>query len=130
VRDADAWQNSILLRGDAAGTVAALKTQPGGDLGIIGSASLVRSLHAAALIDGYTLAICPLTPGSGARLFEGPALPRSCHNTTARQRCQRGAPYWTNDVDPDQRRRTLDSAGTADLTNPFIEGSQNSEFSM
>lgn len=32
-----------------------------------------RSLHAAGLIDGYTLLICPLTLGSGARLFEGPA---------------------------------------------------------
>ena len=73
LEDAGAWQNSILLRGDAAGAVADLKAQPGRDLGIIGSASLVRSLHAAALIDRYTLLICPLTLGSGARLFEGPA---------------------------------------------------------
>jgi dihydrofolate reductase len=73
LEDAGAWPNSILLRGDAAATVAGLKAQPGGDLGIIGSASLVRSLHAAALIDRYTLVICPLTLGSGARLFEGPA---------------------------------------------------------
>ena len=71
--DADAWQNSVLLRGDAVEKVAELKAGPGGDLGIIGSASLVRSLHAAALIDRYTLVICPLTLGSGARLFEGPA---------------------------------------------------------
>jgi len=70
---ADAWQNSILLRGDAAGTVAELKAQPGGDLGVIGSAALVRSLHAAGLIDRYTLLIHPLTLGSGTRLFEGPA---------------------------------------------------------
>jgi dihydrofolate reductase len=49
--DADAWQNSILLRGDAVETVAELKAGPGGDLGIIGSASLVRTLHAAGLID-------------------------------------------------------------------------------
>ena len=73
LEDADAWQNSVLLRGDAAGAVAELKAQPGGDLGIIGSVSLVRSLHAAGLIDRYTLLICPLTLGSGARLFEGPA---------------------------------------------------------
>jgi dihydrofolate reductase len=71
--DADAWQNSVLLRGDAVGTVAGLKAQSDRDLAIIGSASLVRSLHAAALIDGYTLLIHPLTLGSGARLFEGPA---------------------------------------------------------
>ena len=69
----DAWQNSILLRGDAAERVAGLKAQPGGDLGIIGSVSLVRSLHAAALIDRYTLVVCPLTLGSGTRLFGGPA---------------------------------------------------------
>ena len=73
LEDAGAWQNLILLRGDAVGTVAELKAQPGRDLSIIGSASLVRSLHAAALIDHYTLAIHPLTLGSGARLFEGPA---------------------------------------------------------
>jgi dihydrofolate reductase len=71
--DASAWPNSILLPGDAARTVAELKSQPGRDLGIVGSVSLVRSLHAAALIDRYTLVICPLTLGSGARLFEGPA---------------------------------------------------------
>jgi dihydrofolate reductase len=73
LRDAGAWQNSILLPGDAADTVAALKDEPGSDLAIIGSASLVRSLHAAQLIDQYCLLICPLTLGSGARLFEGPA---------------------------------------------------------
>lgn len=69
----DAWQNSILLRGDAVDTVAELKAQPGNDLSINGSASLVRSLHAAGLIDHYTLLIHPLTLGSGARLFDGPA---------------------------------------------------------
>ena len=70
--DAGAWANSVLLRGDAADVVAGLKAGPGGDLGIVGSASLVRSLHAAALIDHYVLLICPLTLGGGARLFEGP----------------------------------------------------------
>jgi dihydrofolate reductase len=70
LEDADAWQNSILLRGDAVDTVADLKARSDRDLGIVGSASLVRSLHAAALIDRYTLLICPLTLGSGARLFD------------------------------------------------------------
>lgn len=73
LEDAGAWQNSILLRGDAVGMVTDLKAQPGGDLGIIGSVSLVRSLHAAGLIDRLTLVTCPLTLGSGIRLFEGPA---------------------------------------------------------
>ncbi|WP_250036284.1 dihydrofolate reductase family protein [Paractinoplanes maris] len=71
--DAGDWENSILLRGDAVETVTALRAQPGGDLAVNGSPSLVRSLHAAGLIDHYTLLIHPLTLGSGLRLFEGPA---------------------------------------------------------
>ena len=71
--DADEWQNSRLLPGEAVDTVRALKGQPGNDLSIIGSAALVRDLHAAGLIDNYTLLIHPLTLGRGARLFDGPA---------------------------------------------------------
>ncbi|ALE07448.1 deaminase [Arthrobacter sp. ERGS1:01] len=73
LKDADAWPNSILLSGEAVETVAALKATPGNDLVIIGSASLIRALHAAGLIDHYQLLIHPLTLGSGTRLFEGTA---------------------------------------------------------
>ena len=62
-----------MLRGEAVETVATLKAQPGNDLAIIGSASLIHSLRAAGLIDTCTLLIHPLTLGSGTRLFEGPA---------------------------------------------------------
>jgi dihydrofolate reductase len=71
--DADGWQNSVLLPGEAVDSVADLKRRAGHDLSIIGSASLVRGLHAAGLIDHYTLLIFPLTLGSGSRLFEDPA---------------------------------------------------------
>lgn len=71
--EVDAWENSILLRGDATRAVRALTSHPGKDLSIIGSAALVRSLHAAGVIDRYTLVIHPLTLGSGSRLFEGAA---------------------------------------------------------
>ncbi|GHH41322.1 dihydrofolate reductase family protein [Lentzea cavernae] len=64
---AGAWENSVLLR--STGDVAALE----GDLSIIGSAALVRSLHAAGLLDHYTLVIHPLTLGGGTRLFDDPA---------------------------------------------------------
>jgi dihydrofolate reductase len=70
--DADAWENSTLLPGEAASTVAELKASPGPDLAIVGSTSLVRGLHEAGLIDRYTLLIHPLTLGRGARLFEQP----------------------------------------------------------
>jgi dihydrofolate reductase len=73
LENADAWQNSILLKGDAAETVAKLKAEDGKDLTIIGSATLVRELHAAGLVDNYQLLIHPLTLGTGIKLFEGPA---------------------------------------------------------
>jgi dihydrofolate reductase len=69
LHDVAAWSNSVLLRGEAIETVAALKAQSDEDLGIIGSASLVQALHAAGLIDHYTLLITPLTLGAGTRLF-------------------------------------------------------------
>jgi dihydrofolate reductase len=71
--NADEWPGSVLLRGDAAQTVAELKATDGRALSIIGSASLVRSLHAAGLIDHYTLLIHPVTMGTGTKLFDGPA---------------------------------------------------------
>jgi dihydrofolate reductase len=70
------WENSILLRGDPAASVAEIKSQPGPDLGIVGSAQLVRSLLAANLIDRYVLLIHPLVLGQGRRLFDerGPGV--------------------------------------------------------
>ena len=73
LENADAWQNSILLKGDAAETVAKVKAEDGKDLTIIGSAMLVRELHAAGLVNNYQLLIHPLTLGTGTKLFEGPA---------------------------------------------------------
>jgi dihydrofolate reductase len=70
------WENSILLPGDPAASVAEIKSQPGPDLGIVGSAQLVRSLLAANLIDRYVLLIHPLVLGQGRRLFDerGPGV--------------------------------------------------------
>jgi dihydrofolate reductase len=73
LQNVDSWQNSVLLSGDAVETVAELKNQSDRDLAIIGSASLVRTLHVAGLIDHYALLITPLTLGGGSRLFEGAA---------------------------------------------------------
>jgi len=61
------WQNSTLLRGDVPGAVAALKQE--GDLAVLGSGVLVRSLLEAGLVDELTLSIHPLTVGEGTTLF-------------------------------------------------------------
>ena len=63
------YPNSTLVAGDAAETVATLKKEFDGGLTVIGSGELVRSLHAAGLIDEYLLLVYPIVLGSGARLF-------------------------------------------------------------
>ncbi len=64
-----AWQNTTLLKGDAAETVARLKQSDGADIMIMGSGVLIQSLMAASLIDRYVLLIHPLVLGSGHHLF-------------------------------------------------------------
>jgi dihydrofolate reductase len=64
------WQNSVLLSGDPAASVAALKAEPGPDLAIVGSAQLVGSLLPTKLIDRLVLLIHPLVLSQGHRLFD------------------------------------------------------------
>src|SRR5262245_46588262 len=47
----DDWQNSTLLEGDLADAVNELKAQPGKNIGLSGSATLVRSLLERGLLD-------------------------------------------------------------------------------
>lgn len=63
------WNNSTLLKGDAAEAVKELKEQPGKDIGVLGSGELVQSLIRHQLVDEYLLMIHPLVLGSGRRLF-------------------------------------------------------------
>ena len=63
------WKNSRLLSGDGAALVAELKEQPGGDLMIMGSGELVKSLLPHGLIDRLMLMIHPIVLGRGERMF-------------------------------------------------------------
>ncbi|MGH3085778.1 MAG: dihydrofolate reductase family protein [Rubrobacteraceae bacterium] len=64
------WSNSTLVKGDVAEEIAKLKQQPGENIGITGSATLVRSLLQNDLLDELTLMVHPVVVGSGERLFE------------------------------------------------------------
>lgn len=55
--------------------MAEIKRQPGRDLHVWGSASLLQTLLAHDLVDALWLLMYPLTLGSGKRLFAGGALP-------------------------------------------------------
>jgi dihydrofolate reductase len=71
------WPNSTLLSGDVIEAVASLKQEPGGDLNIMGSGALIRSLMPHGLIDEIMLTIAPIVLGTGRRLFdEGTPLTR------------------------------------------------------
>lgn len=64
-----AWNNTHLLGGDMVPAVTALKESEGSDILVAGSATLVRSLLEADLVDELRLAIYPITLGTGKRLF-------------------------------------------------------------
>ena len=65
-----AWQNTTLLEGDLAAEVRQLKEQPGPDIVILGSGSIVSQLTEARLIDEYQIVLNPVVLGRGRTLFE------------------------------------------------------------
>ena len=69
------WNNSVLIEGDAAEGIAALKQQDGPELQVHGSANLIQTLIRHNLIDRYHLLIFPVVIGSGKRLFADGAIP-------------------------------------------------------
>jgi dihydrofolate reductase len=63
------WTNSTLIKGNVAEEVAKLKQQPGKDIAISGSGTLVQTLLEHGLIDQLNLLVYPVVLGSGKRLF-------------------------------------------------------------
>ncbi len=64
------WANSTLLTGDLAKELVALRQEPGKNILIPGSPTLVRSLLRGGLLDELSLAICPIVVGTGMHLFD------------------------------------------------------------
>ncbi len=67
------WQNSTLIPAVTAfAEIAELKQQPGKNIGMTGSGTLVSSLLREGLVDELRLLVFPLVVGSGKRLFGTP----------------------------------------------------------
>jgi dihydrofolate reductase len=64
------WHDSKLLREVNPAEIEKLKQEPGKDLVIYGSASIVQQLTNLGLIDEYQLLVHPIVLGSGKRLFK------------------------------------------------------------
>jgi dihydrofolate reductase len=71
------WKNSSLLQGDVAEAVRALKQEDSGDLHVMGSTELVRTLIENELVDEFRLMIDPVVLGGGSRLFVDDGVLRS-----------------------------------------------------
>jgi dihydrofolate reductase len=66
--------NTIRLEGDVAEAIRKLKAEPGPELQVHGSGTLIQTLLKNDLVDGLWLKIFPVTIGGGRRLFaEGTA---------------------------------------------------------
>jgi dihydrofolate reductase len=64
------WNNSTLIQDNVAEEITELKRQPGKDITILGSGTLVKSLLRDDLLDELRLMVHPVVLGSGKRLFE------------------------------------------------------------
>ena len=74
-RPALEWSNSVLIEGDAAEGLAALKREDGPELQVHGSANLIQTLVRHNLVDEYRVWTFPVVLGSGKRLFAEGAVP-------------------------------------------------------
>jgi dihydrofolate reductase len=79
------WSNTTLLPADdVVGAVRDLRARDGGDIQVMGSPTLARTLIEHDLVDEYRLMIEPITLGGGKRLFpdDGRARPLELVSTT------------------------------------------------
>jgi dihydrofolate reductase len=69
------WSRSVLIEGDAADGITALKKGDGPELQVHGSGNLIQTLMRHNLVDQYRLWVFPLVIGSGKRLFADGTIP-------------------------------------------------------
>ena len=63
------WADTTVLSGDVAAAVGELKAEPGGELQVVGSLSVVRLLLDNDLVNEITLLTAPVVVGQARRLF-------------------------------------------------------------
>lgn len=78
------WTNTMLVKGDAAVELRKIKSQPGRDLFIFGSADLSTSLIRNNLIDEYRVLVNPILLGQGTPLFHGLPEPIKLQHSSTR----------------------------------------------
>jgi dihydrofolate reductase len=69
--DEATWNNTKLIKGDIVAAVRKLKQEPGDDLVIMGSGSIIAQLAPEGVIDAYQFVLTPVVLGKGRTMFEG-----------------------------------------------------------
>ena len=69
------WGEAVMIEGDAAEGIAALKSGDGPELQVHGSGNLIQTLMRHNLVDEYRLWVFPVVIGSGKRLFSDGTIP-------------------------------------------------------
>lgn len=64
------WQNSRIATTDPVATVKELRTEEGGDIVVLASSSVIRTLLAADELDRLSITLCPELVGGGVPLFD------------------------------------------------------------
>ncbi len=65
------WANTRMVSSDPVAEIRRLREEPGPDMAIMGSGTIVTPLAAEGLIDEYQFVIVPVVIGAGRPLFEG-----------------------------------------------------------
>ena len=69
--DQASWSNTKLVKRGMAAEIRKMKKEPGEDMAILGSGSIVSQLAQEGLIDEYQIVVNPVALGKGRTLFDG-----------------------------------------------------------
>ena len=64
------WNNTRIIRKKIEKAVSELKNQPGKNMIILGSGTIVAKLTKKGLIDDYQIMVCPVVLGKGSSMFK------------------------------------------------------------
>jgi dihydrofolate reductase len=84
------WENSRIAGADPAAVVRELRAQPGGDIIVLASTSVIRALLEAGELDRLSVTLCPEIVGGGRRLLDD-GLPASSWSLTDMSTSESGA---------------------------------------
>jgi len=82
--DKATWINTTVVKGDMAAAMRNMKNEPGEDMAIMGSGSIVSQLAQEGLIDEFQIVVNPLVLGQGRTMFQGVTKKLSLRQTRTR----------------------------------------------